>query len=297
MKPLLERIAEGETLIADGAMGTMLLERGLSPGECPEALNLTRPEVLEEIAGLYLAAGADLLETNTFGASPIKLAQYHLAARMEEINRAAVGAVRQVAGARANVAACCGPSGRLLKPYGDAEPEDVYDSYVKQMECLVDAGVDCFCIETMTDLTEASLAVRAAKAVSPAVPVTATMTFDPTPKGFYTIMGVTIEQAAAGLQEAGADVVGSNCGNGIEHMIQIARAFRKSSDLPLIIQSNAGLPETRDGVSVYPETPEFMADKARELLDIGVSIIGGCCGTTPEHIRAIRQMVDSSVKR
>ena len=121
----------------------------------------------------------------------------------------------------------------------------------------------------------------------------ATMTFDSTPKGFYTIMGADIEKAAAGLQEAGADIIGSNCGNGIENMIKIARAFRACSELPLIIQSNAGLPETKDGQVVYPETPAFMAEKAKELIEAGVSIVGGCCGTTPEHIRAIRMAVDS----
>ena len=284
-------------MVADGAMGTMLFQRGLKPGECPESLNLTHPETLTEIAGLYLEAGADLLETNTFGASPLKLSQYGLEGEMEEMNRAAVGAVREVVGDRAYVAACCGPSGRILKPYGDTDPDEVYDSFLKQMECLIGAGVDCVCIETMIDLAEACLAVKAAKEVSRAIPITATMTFDATPKGFFTVMGVTIEQAAAGLQEAGADLVGSNCGNGIENMVKIAEGFAGCSSLPLIIQSNAGLPQTKGGELVYGETPVFMADHARELIAHGVSIIGGCCGTTPEHTRALRQMVDSSTRR
>ncbi len=297
MKRLLERLTEGEILVADGAMGTMLFARGLESGQCPESINLDRPVLLEEIAGLYLNAGADICETNTFGASPLKLAQYGLQDRMEEINNSAVRAVRRVVGDRAYVAGCCGPSGNILTPYGDTDPEDVYDSYIRQMEVLVRAGVDCVCIETMIDLMEAKLAVKAVKDVSPAMPVTATMTFDSTPKGFYTIMGISIEKAASGLQEAGADVVGSNCGNGIENMVEIARDFRQCTDLPIIIQSNAGLPETKGGIPVYGETPAFMADKARELLALGVSIIGGCCGTTPQHTAAIRQMVDGLAGR
>ena len=297
MQPILQRVRRGDILLADGAMGTMLLQRGLEPGACPEEVNLSRPKLLEEIAGLYLEAGADIIETNTFGGSPLKLAQYRLEDKTNQINQAAVRAVRDVVGDRAYVAGCCGPSGRMLKPYGDADPDDVYDSYVTQLESLIGAGVDCICIETMIDLAEATLAVKAAKAVSPATPVTATMTFDATPRGFFTVMGVSVEAAASGLAEAGADLVGSNCGNGIERMIEIAAEFRTHSRVPLIIQSNAGLPEMKDGAPVYGESPTFMADKARALVTGGVSIIGGCCGTTPEHIRSLRQMVDASSGR
>jgi 5-methyltetrahydrofolate--homocysteine methyltransferase len=251
---------------------------------------------LEEIARLYLDAGADIVQTNTFGGSPLKLAMYGLDDQAEEINRIAVAAGRKVAGNRTYVSGPCGPSGKMLKPYGDTDPDDMYDSFRRQMGALIDAGVDVICVETMVDLQEATLAIQAAKDVSATTPVMATMTFDSTPKGFHTIMGVGIEKAAAGLQEAGADIIGSNCGNGIENMIKIARGFRQCSELPLIIQSNAGLPETRDGQTVYPETPAFMAEKAKELIEAGVSIIGGCCGTTPEHIRAIRMTVDSMGK-
>ena len=297
MSTLLQRIAEAGVLVADGAMGTMLLDRGLRPGDCPESVNLDRPVVLEEIARLYLEAGADIIQTNTFGGSPLKLAAYGLAAKTEEINRSAVDAVRRAVASRALVCASCGPSGRLLKPYGDVEPRQLTDSFTRQMAALRDAGVDVFCVETMTDLAEASLAVRAAKDVAPAIPVMATMTFDATPRGFYTIMGVSIESAAKGLEEAGADVVGSNCGNGIELMIRIARHFRDCTDLPLLIQSNAGLPELKEGHLVYAESPAYMAQKAAKLIAIGVSIIGGCCGTTPDHIRAIRAAVDAAKRK
>jgi 5-methyltetrahydrofolate--homocysteine methyltransferase len=295
VKGLLDRITDGEVLVADGAMGTMLIARGLPAGACPEEWNLTRPEVLEEIASLYLKAGAEIITANTFGASPMKLEPYGLADRTEEINGAGVAAARRAVGDRAYVLGDVGPSGRLLEPYGDADPDEVYESFKRQARALVSAGVDVIFVETMMDLNEATLAVKAIKAVSPDVPVAATMTFDETPGGFYTIMGVSVEDAAGGLAAAGADVVGSNCGNGIENMVKIAREFRACTDLPLIIQSNAGLPATVVGELVYPETPEFMAARVKDFLDGGVSIIGGCCGTTPEHIRAIRAAVDSLV--
>ena len=293
MKPLPERLKDGAILVADGAMGTMLLEHGLETGTPPESINRTRPEVLEEIARLYLEAGADIIQTNTFGGSPLKLATYDLDDRAEEINRAAADAVRSIVGDRALVSGSCGPSGRMLTPYGDTEPDQMYESFRRQMEALIDAGVDVICVETMTDPREAALAIRAAKDVRADIPVMATMTFDPTPRGYYTIMGVTIEQAAGELIEAGADVVGSNCGNGSEPMVGIAELFRACCDHPLLIQPNAGLPETKDGRLVYSESPQFMAEQARRLIEAGVSIVGGCCGTTPEHIRALRRAVDA----
>ncbi|MGB3092272.1 MAG: homocysteine S-methyltransferase family protein [Candidatus Zixiibacteriota bacterium] len=292
MRNLLERVRDGEILVADGAMGTMLMEFGLKPGEPPESFNLTRPEVLEEIARLYIVAGADIIQTNTFGASPLRLALSSLDDKTEEINRNAVLAARKAAKDLAYVVASCGPSGKLLKPYGDTEHEEIYSSFERQMKALISAGVDAISIETMTDLTEVTLAIKAAKTVSPSTPVMAAMTFDPTPKGFYTVMGTGIEEAARGLKEAGADLIGSNCGNGIENMVKIAKEFKKYSRLPIVIQSNAGIPEMQGDKPAWPETPEFMAEKAKELVALRVSIIGGCCGTTPEHIRAIRKTVE-----
>lgn len=293
MESLLERIRRGDVLIADGAMGTMLFQRGLKPGACPEEVNLSDPQVLVDIAADYLDAGAEIIQTNTFGGSPLKLERFSLEDRAEEINRRAVESVRKAIGDRAYISGSCGPSGRLIIPYGDTAPEQIYESAERQMRALADAGVDVICVETMTDITEAALNIRAAKAIAPDIPVMATMTFDRTPKGFYTIMGVTIENAADELTKAGADIIGSNCGHGSELMIKIAKEFTIRSARPLIIQSNAGLPEIIDGVPVYPESPEYMAENARELIEIGVSIIGGCCGTTPDHIRALRTLRDS----
>ena len=296
MAGLLDRLSRGDVLVCDGAMGTMLMERGLRPGECPERWNLDRPDVLTEIASLYATAGADIVETNTFGGSPLKLAQYGLDARTEEINAVAVQATRRSAGKEVLVAGSCGPSGRLLKPYGDTDHEEMFESFKRQLLVLSSKGVDAIIIETMIDLNEAVLAVKAAKSLSQNIPVLATMTFDATPRGFYTVMGVTVEQAIRGLCDAGADVVGSNCGNGIDNMVRLAAEFRKYTLGPLLIQSNAGLPQMVDGRAVYSETPEFMAERVEALLDFGVNVIGGCCGTTPAHIAAIRRRVDQHTR-
>jgi len=293
MRDLLSRLQSGDIIVGDGAWGTMLMARGLKPGQAPEVFNLTEPEVLEEIARLYLDAGAEIITTNTFGGSPVRLRQSGLDQETEALNRAAVDAVRRVAGDRAYVSASVGPCGHMLKPYGEADPAEIGAGFERQIRALASAGIDLICIETMTDLTEAILAVRAARATAPQVPVMATMTFEPSRRGFFTVMGNSVGQAAQGLLEAGADIVGSNCGNGIQIMVEIARELRARTDHLLAIQSNAGLPEHRAGEIVYPDTPGFMAEQAAVLADLGVAIIGGCCGTTPAHIRAIRQAVDA----
>jgi 5-methyltetrahydrofolate--homocysteine methyltransferase len=294
MRDLLARLRDGGVLVGDGAWGTQLMARGLKPGQSPESLNLRSPRVLAEIASLYIEAGAHLLTTNTFGGTPLRLQAHGLDAQTEEINRAAVEAVKAVAWGKAFVSGSVGPCGRLLEPYGDTAPDVIAASFTRQISALIAAGADVICVETMIDLREAELAVRAARALSPDVPIIATMTFDPTPKGIYTSMGVTVEQACTVLVASGANIVGSNCGHGIETMIEVAREFMAHTQVPVIIQSNAGIPEHVGGKLIYPETPEFMASKVPELMDLGVSIVGGCCGTTPDHIREIRAAVDSA---
>jgi len=292
MPDLRERLAAGDLVVGDGAWGTMLIARGLRPGTAPESWNLERPEVLQEIAALYAEAGADFVTTNTFGGSPVRLRAYGLDDRADAINRAAVEVVRAAVGARALVAGSVGPCGEILKPYGDGDPDEISEGFARQAAALAAAGADLVIVETMTDLTEARLAVEAARRVAPALPVVATMTFDRTRRGFFTVMGVSVAQAVAGLTDAGADVVGSNCGNGIEAMLEIAREMRVHADGPLAIQANAGLPESKAGALMYPESPEFMASWVPALVDAGVRIVGGCCGTTPDHVRAIRAEVD-----
>lgn len=297
VRGLRERLDAGDILVGDGAWGTMLLARGLRPGDAPEALTLARPDLIEEIARLYVQAGADLVTTNTFGGSPLRLRAFGLDAQTEAINRAAAEAVRRAVGGRALVSGSIGPSGHLLQPYGDISAAEAAASFARQARALAAAGVDVFCVETMTDVEEARLAVEAARAAGPDVPVVATMTFERTRRGFYTVMGTSVERAAEVLTAAGADVVGANCGNGIVAMVDVARAFRAVTRAPLAIQANAGLPESRDGTLVYPESPEQFAAAVPALLEAGVRIVGGCCGTTPAHVRAIRAAVDAALWR
>ena len=292
MKPPLERLQAGEILCSDGAWGTQLMARGLKPGDSPEALNLSNPEALVEVATLYVEAGAQLVTTNTFGGSSLKLHSYALDDRTEEINRAAVEALKPVVAGKAYILASVGPTGKLLKPYGDTEPEAMAEAFSRQTRALIEAGADLICVETMIDINEARLAIEAARSHSAEIPIIATMTFDATPRGFFTTMGVTVEQACAGLVEAGANIVGSNCGNGIDKMVEIAGEFATHSSVPVIIQSNAGVPENVGGEVIYPESPEFMAQRVGQLIDLGVVIIGGCCGTGPDHIRALRAAID-----
>lgn len=287
------RLKRGDVLVGDGAWGTQLMERGLPPGQPPEWFALERPQVLEEVARLYVEAGADLVTTDTFGGTALRLRLHDLDGERERINRQAVEAVRRAVAGRALVSASVGPTGRLLEPFGDTSADEIEASFAEQIASLAVAGADLVCIETMSDLTEATRAVKAAKGVAPHLPVMATMTFESTPRGFFTVMGVSIPRAVAGLEDAGADVVGSNCGTGIEPMLSIARELARATRLPIVIQPNAGLPESVDGRTVYRETPESMAARVPELLESGVAIVGGCCGTTPDHTRALRAAVDA----
>ena len=294
MRAVMDRIKQGEILVCDGAMGSLLMDRAKEhlQGTCPESINLSHPEIIEEIARLYIHAGADIIETNTFGGSPLKLGSYSLDDKTEEINRAAIMAAKKASNNEAYICASVGPSGKLLKPFGDTEPNEIYESFYRQINEIVDAGADMIMIETMTDLNEALLAVDATRDISSSIPVIASMTYESTPRGFFTIMGTTIEAATKKIEDSGADIIGSNCGNGIEDLVLIAKEHKKHSNLPILIQANAGIPELKDGIPFYPETPEFMAEKCEELIAVGVSIIGGCCGTTPAHIKAIRNIVD-----
>jgi 5-methyltetrahydrofolate--homocysteine methyltransferase len=279
-------------LLSDGAWGTFLQARGLKSGECPEMWNLSHREEVFGIARSYVDAGCDLIETNSFGANRIKLAAYGLADKMEEINRLAVEISREAAGDNRYVAGSVGPTGKIML-MGDISEPELYNVFRQQSEALEKGGADIIIVETMSALDEASIAVRAARE-NTGCTVIATMTFSKTPKGdFRTMMGVSPEKMAVAMKNAGAHVIGSNCGNGIEQMIGIVNAIRKvNSEIPLIIQANAGLPELEDGKTVYRESPEIMASFVEELINAGTNIIGGCCGTTPEHIKAIGKKLD-----
>jgi 5-methyltetrahydrofolate--homocysteine methyltransferase len=293
VKDLLERLQLGDVIIGDGALGALLMQRGWKHDGPPELLNLTNPRIIEEIASLYLEAGAEIVTTNSFGASPLRLRQFSLEKETEAINRAAVDAVRRAVGDKAYISASVGPSACMIKPLGTTEPEAVYAAFQRQIGALLSGGIDMICIETMIDLTEATLAISAARSLDQKIPIMATLTFAKRPRGYFTLMGTSVRDAASGLQNAGANIVGSNCGNGMEQMVEIAREFRQCAAAPIAIQGNAGMPIVSAAGIVYPETPDFVAGKAVELRELGVQIIGGCCGTGPDHIRAIRNAIDA----
>ncbi len=281
-----ERIAAGETLISDGATGTWLQAHGLEPGGCPEEFNATRPELVRQMAREYFEAGSDMVLTASFGGSKFMLDKYGHGGRVRELNRLAAEHAKSQAPAGRFVAGSVGPTGEFLQPLGDVSESEMLDAFAEQITALEEGGADAVVIETMFAIEESKLAVRAATE-NTALTVITTMTFSKGPRGFFTMMGVSPERAARDLAEAGADVVGANCGNGIEAMIELARQMRNATDAPMLVHSNAGIPEIRQGQIVYPETPEFMAPRFEEMAAGGVNIIGGCCGTTPKHIRAI----------
>ena len=276
-------------LLSDGAWGTLLQAKGLKPGECPELWNITHRNEILDIAKSYIDAGSDIIETNSFGGSIIKLSQYGLSARVREINEAAAAISREAAGKDKLVAGSVGPTGKMLV-MGDITEEELYNAFSEQSKALENGGADIIIIETMTAIDESALAVRAAKDNTNCT-VILTMTFSKTPKGEYrTMMGASPEEMVKVAKTEGADVIGSNCGNGIADMICIVKAIRSfDADIPVMIQANAGMPELIDGKTVYRESPELMASYVDELVKAGSNIIGGCCGTTPEHIRKIRQ--------
>ncbi len=275
-----------KVLIADGGLGTELIKQGLKPGEVPEAWNLSRPEAVRAVADSYVKAGADIILTNTFGGNPMKLAKVGFAPRMAEINRIGVEITMEAAGERCLVFGSMGPTGEFIEPLGSATEADLVKCFAEQAKVLAGGGVDGIAIETMTDLGEAKAALRAIKEVT-SLPVVVCMTFDKVRNGYATMMGVRPGQAAQELERSGADIVGSNCGAGIENMIEVARLMRLATSLPIWCKPNAGLPEWVDGDTVYRETPEKMASGLRLIVESGAAIVGGCCGTTPSHIHAL----------
>jgi 5-methyltetrahydrofolate--homocysteine methyltransferase len=292
MRSMLDRLAAGEILICDGAMGTLLQARGLQPGECPELWCVERPDDVRDVHRAYRAAGSDIAECNSFGGSRYKLRHYGLEGRATEINRAAAAVARDVAGTTQHVLGSVGPTGEFMEPYGSETEQAFVDAFVEQIAALRDGGADAVILETMTGVEEVAAAIRAARDVGD-LAVLASFTFAPQAGGGYaTMMGVTPEQAAERAVTAGADVVGANCGTGPGPMVEVIRRMRAAvSGVPILAMPNAGMPVLEEGRTVFRETPQQMADSARRLVEAGATIIGGCCGTTAAHIRAMREAV------
>jgi 5-methyltetrahydrofolate--homocysteine methyltransferase len=288
MKSILERIAEGETLISDGAMGTYLHARGLAAGECPESWCVSHPDVLSEIAESYIAAGSDIIGTNSFGGSSLRLKAGGFADKAQEFNRKAAALAKRAMGNKGYVAASVGPISLFMKGEGgNASEEEMYESFKEQVMALAEGGADAICIETMFSIREATQAIQAAKE-NTKLPVFCTFTFDPGPRGFFTLTGLTPAGAAVEAFAAGADIVGTNCGNGIANMIEITKEMRAAAPgVPILVHANAGMPKVVDGEAVFGETPEYMASQVGALIQAGANIIGGCCGTLPAHITAM----------
>ena len=293
MGKLIQEIAKGKVLVSDGAWGTFLQKKGLTPGECPEVWNITRPDDVLDIAQSYIDAGADMIETNSFGGNLYKLKNYGLEHRVFELNKAAAEISRKAAGTDHLVLGSVGPTGKLLL-MEEVTEDELYNAFKEQSEALEAGGADAIVIETMTDLEEARIAVKAAKE-NTACEVICTMTFDKILSGeFRTMMGISPTEMTEVLVEAGASVIGANCGNGIADMIGIVKEIRQvNSSISILIHANAGLPHYCDGETTFPESPTDMASRVKEIIAAGATIIGGCCGTTPDHIFEVRQVVRS----
>lgn len=291
MNKISELLKTNKVLVSDGAWGTMLQDKGLQAGECPELWNIEHRDKVLEVAKAYIAAGADMIETNSFGGSKFKLSGYGLGNMVSEINTDAAAISREAAGANKIVLGSVGPTGKILM-MGDVTEEELFSAFKEQAMALERGGVDAILVETMSDLDEAKLAIKVASEHTNCE-VICTMTFEKTGEQEYrTMFGISPTQMAEEVVAAGVKIIGANCGNGIKDMLGIVKEIRAiNKEIPILIHANAGMPIYEDGKTIFPESPDEMGTHITKLMDAGATIIGGCCGTTPEHIRKIAEIV------
>jgi len=291
MNKTIEKLLTSRPVITDGAWGTQMQSLGLKQGGSPDEWNITNPEQVEKVARAYVDAGSDVILTNTFGANKIILSKHGLGDKAYEINKAGASISKKACKDNTLVFGSIGPSGKMLM-MGEVTETQLRDAFAEQANGLADGGVDAIIIETMTDLKEVKIAILSATEAD--VPIVVSMVFDSGKEKDRTMMGTTIEDAVSALESAGADVVGANCGLGIELYVPVARRLRAATQLPIWIKPNAGMPEITDGKITYAITPEFFAGHAKTIIDEGADFIGGCCGTTPDFIKALVKLKNES---
>lgn len=292
MRDILKHIQNSHLLLADGAMGTEIIKRGLKSGACPEYYNISHPDLIRDIHTEYYQAGSDIVETNTFGGNQARLAQHGYEDKVALFNRSAAEIASAVCPSGKFVAGSMGPTGEMLQPIGNLSTDTAYDYFKAQALALAEGGVDIIFVETMMAIEEAEIAVRAVVEQT-GLPVSATMTFSRTPTGIFTSFGVDLATMVTRLESAGASIVGMNCGEGVQIIIDVINALKNMCSLPLIVQPNAGIPVFENNKLVYSESAEMMVSKLNEVLSPPLAIIGGCCGTGPDYIRKVRTALNS----
>lgn len=281
-------VLKSGSYLSDGAWGTEFLKKGFTIGDSADLLNETKPGLVEEVARAYADAGSDIILTNTFGANRIALDKFGLREKVNQLNRTGVALSKKAANGRALVFASLGPTGKMVS-MGEIAAQDAQAAFLEQALALKEAGADAVVIETMGDIEEYGAAIKAVKMAG--LPVAACMSFDSGKNFLNTLMGVSVEQMVETAEGLGAEMIGANCGVGIESYVKIAEALLKKSRLPVWIKANAGLPQMENGKTAYSMTPETFAGYASSLVKMGVRVIGGCCGTTPAFIAACRRII------
>ena len=281
-------------ILFDGGMGTELIKRGLEPGKVPDILNIEKSDTIVEIHKSYYDAGSDMCQTNTFGSTPLNLQRHKLEDRISEIIEKALENIKKACPKGSLIVGDIGPTGEFRPPVGNASSGEWYRSFSKQAE-LLDIGVDLWHIETISDFEEMIAAIKAIRDISKK-PIISSMTYKKTKKGFFTIMGDSLEKCIGMLNNENVDVIGANCTLGSSDMIELLKSTKDLTDKPLSIKPNAGQPVVKDNRTYYEQSEEDFADDIRKMIEIGVKIVGGCCGTSPITIKEIRKTIDSFQK-